>query len=236
VALVFDYESDWAWTTQPQGRDFGYFWLAFAFYRGLRRLGLNIDILPPDSADLSGYRLVLVPGVQALSPALLSALDAHQGAALLGPRTNAKTPDFAIPVPLPPALPGLDVLVARVESLPPDAPVPLAEGGAFTGWREKLEGSAEVVEFTADGWPALVRAGALSYLAGWPDEAALDRILADLCLGQGIDTDRMPEGLRCRDTATHRLYFNYNAVPVDWGGVTIPAAGVHWHPLHAGSG
>lgn len=231
VALVFDYESEWAWVTQPQGRDFSYFWLVFAFYRGLRRLGLNVDILPPDAGDLSAYRVVLAPGVYSLSAPLKAALAAHRGAALLGPRTNAKTPDMAIPVPLPPALPGLDAVVARVESLPPDAPVPLAEGGAFTGWREKLEGAADVVEFTADGWPALVQAGGLRYLAGWPDEAALDRILADLCRAEGIETDRMPEGLRRRDTATHRFLFNYNAVPVDWGGVAIPAAGVHWQAL-----
>ncbi|MBL9053456.1 MAG: hypothetical protein JNN02_06970, partial [Tabrizicola sp.] len=45
---------------------------------------------------------------------------------------------------------------------------------------------------------------------------------------EGIETDPLPEGLRLRDTATHRFLFNYNAVPVDWAGVTIPAAGVHW--------
>jgi beta-galactosidase len=67
VALVFDYASDWAWAIQPQGRSFDYFRLVFPFYRGLRRLGLNVDILPPDVADLSGYRLVLAPGVATLS-------------------------------------------------------------------------------------------------------------------------------------------------------------------------
>ncbi len=71
----------------------------------------------------------------------------------------------------------------------------------------------------------------MQYLAGWPDEVALDRILAEMCREQGIETDRMPEGLRRRDTATHRFLFNYNAVPVEWGGVTIPAAGVHWQAL-----
>ena len=53
VALVFDYASAWAWETQPQGRDFDYFRLAFAFYKGLRRLGLNVDIIAPDTADLN---------------------------------------------------------------------------------------------------------------------------------------------------------------------------------------
>lgn len=228
VALVFDYESDWAWDIQPQGRSFQYFWLVFHAYKGLRRLGLNVDIVPPDVADLSGYRLVLVPGLFSLSDPLKAALSRFDGTAILGPRTNSKTGDFAIPVPLPPALPGLETVVARVESLPPDVPVPLAQGGALLHWREKLEGSAEVVEAAEDGWPALVATGKLHYLAGWPDDAALNRILLRACAAEGIETDPLPEGLRRRDTSTHRFLFNYNPVPAEWAGATIPPAGVHW--------
>jgi beta-galactosidase len=228
VALVFDYASDWAWEIQPQGRTFSYFWLVFHVYKGLRRLGLNVDILPADVADLSAYKLVLAPGVFSLSEPLKAALARHEGTAILGPRTNSRTPDFAIPVPLPPALSGLEAVVARVESLPPDVPVPLAEGGALINWREKLEGGATVVEVAADGWPALVAAGKLHYLGGWPDDTALTRILMRACSAEGIETDPLPEGLRRRDTATHRFLFNYNPVPADWGGVTIPPAGVHW--------
>lgn len=231
VALVFDYASAWAWATQPQGRDFDYFRLVFAFYRGLRRLGLNVDILPPDVADLSDYRMVLAPGVATLLDALLAALATFQGTALIGPRSNAKTVEFATPVPLPPNLPGLDAVVARVESLPPDVPVPLERGGNLLHWREKIEGTATVVERAADGWPALLRAGGIHYLAGWPEDAVLDRMLAELCAGQGIEIDHLPEGLRRRDSDTHRFWFNYNPVPVDWAGVTIPAAGVYWEAL-----
>jgi beta-galactosidase len=121
--------------------------------------------------------------------------------------------------------------VARVESLPPDVPVPLAKGGQFVHWREKMMGGGVVEESTTDGWPALVAAGSLHYLAGWPDEATLDRILMAACAAQGLNTDPLPEGLRRRDTATHRFWFNYNPVPVEWGGVTIEPAGVHWHAL-----
>jgi beta-galactosidase len=228
VGLIFDYASDWAWETQPQGRGFSHFWLVFHVYKGLRRLGLNVDILPPDTADLSAYRLVLAPGLFTLPAALKAALVAYQGTAILGPRTNSKTPDFRITVPLPPALPGLDAVVARVESLPPDVPVPLAQGGALLHWREKLEGAAQVVENAQDGWPALVAAGKLHYLGGWPDDQALARILTRACAAEGIETDPLPEGLRRRDTVTHRFMFNYNPVPVDWGGITIPPAGVLW--------
>ena len=84
VGLVFDYASAWAWETQPQGRDFDYFRLAFAQYRALRRLGLNVDILPPDVEDISAYKLVLAPGVATLSDALLGALAARAGGARMG--------------------------------------------------------------------------------------------------------------------------------------------------------
>ena len=228
VALIFDYASDWAWETQPQGRDFSYFRLAFDLYKGLRRLGLNVDILPPDTADLASYKLVLAPGIATLSAPLLAALAAHQGAAMIGPRANAKTAEFATPVPLPPNLPGLDVTVARVESLPPDLTLPLTAGGHFKRWRDKVEGSATVVEATTDGWPALMAAGGMHYLAGWPDPVALDRILRRLCDAQGIATESLPDGLRRRRAGAASFLFNYNALPVTYQGTTIPGAGVHW--------
>jgi beta-galactosidase len=231
VALVFDYESAWAWQTQPQGRDFDYFLLAFQMYRGLRRLGLNVDIIAPDTPDLSAYRLVLAPGIATFSESLLAALASYNGTALIGPRSNAKTVEFSTPVPLPPNLPGLAATVMRVETLPLEVPVPLSKGGAFQIWREKLETTAEVLEVSDDGFPALIAAGGIHYLAGWPDDQARDRVLLAACTRAGIETDPLPEGLRRRDSATHRFLFNYNPVPVEWDGLTIPPAGVAWQVL-----
>ncbi|MDP4032425.1 MAG: beta-galactosidase [Pseudorhodobacter sp.] len=229
VALVFDYASAWAWQTQPQGRDFDYFRLVFEIYKGLRRLGLSVDILPPGTPDLGGHKLLLAPGLATVSPALLAALAGFEGIALIGPRANCKTAAFATPVPLPPNLPGLDCTVARVESLPPDLPVPLKKGGNFLTWREKCEGGAQVLESTVDGWPAIMANGGVRYLAGWPDRAALARMLADACAELGLATETLPEGLRCRDTATHRFWFNYAAGAVTHAGITVPGAGVIWH-------
>jgi beta-galactosidase len=229
VALVFDYASAWAWAVQPQGRDFDFWRLAFAAYRACRRAGLNVDILPPDAGDLSAYRLVLAPGLMALSGPLRAALGRHDGLALLGPRTDTKTPALAIPVPLGPQVPGLEVTVTLAESLPPDAAEPLEQGGAFRHWVEHLEGAAPVVERMANGRPA-VMGERVRYLAGWPDDAAWDRILRGMAVKAGLTVTPMPEGLRLRDTATHRFVFNYAPEPQVWQGVTIPAAGVQWWP------
>ncbi|SNT34643.1 beta-galactosidase [Tropicimonas sediminicola] len=231
VAILFDYPSSWAWETQPQGADFDYFRLVTEVYRGLRRLGVNVDILPLAGADLSAYKLVLGPGLFTLPDALRAALATHSGLAILGPRTGTRTPNFAIPVPLPPALPGLDTTIALTESLPNGAEEPLEAGGCIGRWLERLEGSAEVVERTTAGQPVLVRSGGLHYLAGWPDPEAMVRILRSACAEAGVATTDLPDGLRIRDTATHRFYINYAPEPLNHDGVTVPAAGVTWTPF-----
>ena len=231
VALVFDYESAWAWDAQPQGADFEMFRLAFAAYCSLRRAGLSIDIVPPNIADLSNYSLVLAPGLMTLSDNLRAALQRFQGTALLGPRTDTKTNELAIPNPMGPNIGGLDVTVALTESMPPDDQIAVVDGGAFVHWFEHLEGDAEVYLATETGQPAIMGNANIRYLAGWPDAATFDRIVRSLCDERGLETHDLPEGLRIRDTDTHRFIFNYAATAQDWNGTTIPAAGVHWEPL-----
>ena len=226
VALIFDYASAWAWQTQPQGADFDYFRLCFAWYQALRRLGLNIDILPPDTRDLSRWKLVLAPGLYTLPESLRAALPTCPGTVVFGPRANAKTPDFTTPVPLPPALPGLDARVTRVESLPPGASVSLEGGGRFVHWAEDLESRARVVLRRADGQPAMVGADGLRYLAGWPEPGTLRGLLRDLCAERNIMTQDLPEGLRLRDAGSWRFWFNHAAHAVTWAGHSLPPAGV----------
>ena len=230
VALVFDYPSSWAWEALPQGEDFDYFALVFDTYKALRRAGHSIDILPSSTSDFEDYKLVLLPGILTLSDNLQAALDRFDGTAIVGPRSGSRTPDFTIPTPMPPNLPGLDVTTARVESLPPFAPMAL-ENGHFIRWFEHLEGSATVTRKTKDGRPAIMSAGKLHYLAGWPDEAAFDAILVDAAKAERLEVLDLPEGLRVRDTGTHRFVFNYAPEVVTYDGTQIPPAGVHWHEI-----
>jgi beta-galactosidase len=234
AALIFDYQASWVFETQPQGQDFTYFGLVLDAYRALRRAGLSVDILPPD-APLDGYRLILAPGLAIMSDPLKARLAASGATVIAGPRSAAKTPEGAIPVPLPPALPGLDATVSLVESLPPGVSEPFAEGpGGFIRWFEHLEGSAAALIGTASGRPALLGSGRLTYLAGWPDHAGWDRIIGLAAASAGLETTALPEGLRLRDTARHRFAFNYAPVPLNWMGEVIPPAGVRWWPRDAG--
>jgi beta-galactosidase len=226
VALVFDYDAEWAWQIQPHGRHLGYFGLVFAHYRALRRAGLSVDVVPPEPAALSGYRAILAPGLMHLSRALAEALGSCGAEVLLGPRSGARDAEFRIPVPLPPALPGWDLAVSRVESLRPDMPEPLEGGGAVTGYREHLEGTGAPVLAQADGTPVALRHGRVTYMGGWGDDAALDRLVARLAADAGLATLDLPDGVRVRDTGAERFWFNYNDAPVRTVAGDLPPAGI----------
>ncbi|WP_299821026.1 beta-galactosidase [uncultured Jannaschia sp.] len=214
VALIFDFDAAWAWQVQPHGQGLSYFELVFEHYRALRRQGLSIDIVAPE-ADIEGYRVVLAPGVMHMPDEMKSRLARSDAQVLIGPRSAARDASFSIPVPLPPAWPGLDVTVARVETLRPDLPVTLAGGGHAVRYLETLEGTAEPVLTTAAGAPVAMRSGAVTYMGGWGDDTALDRLVADLAARAGIETRKMLSGVRVRETGTERFWFNYGPDPVE---------------------
>lgn len=231
VALLFDYPSAWAWDVLPQGADFDYFRLMFETYRALRCQGLSIDILPATTTDLTGYKIILAPGLATLPDGLTETLMDSGAACLLGPRTGLVTRDLSIALPLGPHLPGLDITVTKVESLPPGTARAVEGGGALLHWTETLDGKAPARLSLTDGAPVLVGSGPLSYLGGWPDAALWSRILTELAADTNLTLTALPDGLRLRDTGTHRFAFNYAPEEMQWNGETIPPAGVAWWPI-----
>jgi beta-galactosidase len=157
---------------------------------------------------------------------LARALASSGAEILLGPRTGARDGDFRIPLPLPPALPDWDLTVSRVESLRPDMPEPLRGGGAVTGYREHLEGQGTPILLHEDGSPVALRHGRVTYMGGWGDATALDRIVTRLTADAGIETLDLPEGIRVRDTGTERFWFNHTDRPITTKAGEIQAAGV----------
>ncbi|MCJ8298332.1 MAG: beta-galactosidase, partial [Pseudomonadales bacterium] len=229
VALVFDYESDWAWQIQPQGASFNYFKLVFDYYRALRSLGLSIDIIPPDSASLENYKLVVIPGLMSFNTRLTAAIECFSGSVLAGPRSGSKTANFALN--LQPPMPGINNKISYVESLRPSVELPLKDGGKVFNWIETTTGNDAVIERTACDRPVLIGTDKRQYLTAWADREALIRMLKKLCVAEGIAVQELAEGVRVRETKTHRFVFNYNPQTVQYKGVSLEAAAVHWELL-----
>jgi beta-galactosidase len=222
VALIFDYESAWAWDIEPQGQDFSYSELVFAFYRGLRRAGLSLDVVPPCADAVADRKFVLVPGLFCADDALVRALQRSDAVCLVGPRSGSKTVDFQIPGNLPPGAFGqlVDVTVERVESLRPGAFVAVENGaGALIRWSEALVlGNEASVELRGvDGRAVLARRGNRFYLAGWPDAALLDEVLRRCLDCASVDGALSHPDIRVRDNGPLRHIFNYGPEAVDIG-------------------
>ena len=231
VALIFDYDADWAWSTQPHGAGLSYFGLVFDQYKALRRAGMSVDIVSSRNKDFAGYKLILAPGVMHLPDGLRAALATAPGHICYGPRTGARDAGFQIPLPLPPAIKGLDVTVARLESLRPDMPVPLEGGGAATGYLEELEGTAPVLMGSTDGAAVLVGDEGQSYCGAWLDDKGLDRLVAQLADLTALEIQNLPEGIRVRRTATEEFWFNHTTEAVETPAGVLPPAGVARRPL-----
>lgn len=226
VAIVFDYESAWAWTIQPQGQSFTYLDLVLTFYRALRRLGVSIDIVPAKPDAVGGYPLVVVPGLLTLSDEFADALGRDGQIALVGPRSGSRTPDFQIPDTLPPGS-GLqrriDITVRRSETFAPPDMVQIGEankGFAFQTWREFVTAAADAIvvdEACVDGEIARCHSadGSIHYLAGWPNKAYASHLMSDLCRSAGVETTNLHRDIRIRRHGSRTYVFNHGPEAVD---------------------
>ena len=245
VALVYDYEAYWITRIQPQGADFDYVALTFRWYEAVRRLGLDVDMVPP-GGDLTGYDLVLAPTLPHISDAAANALAACPAQMLFGPRTGSKTRSFSIPDNLPPG-PLADLipmLVREVSSLRPglSEAVTGEVAGTVSRWREYVEagpGTTVTARF-ANGDPALIEYGARAYFCGWPDEILLGEMLRRLVVRTSLPVLDLPDGIRLRRRGHLTFAFNYDTpswpIPTDAApmlGPTVlkPGDVAVWHQL-----
>lgn len=214
VALLFDYEAKWMFDIQPQGADFDYFQLALEFYAGLRRLGLDVDIISPRE-DFSGYSLVVAPSLPVIDADLERRLSAFGGALVLGPRTASKTQDFQIPEAMPfgERIPRLPLRVVRVESLRPG----WVEPGDFpvSRWLEHVETDLAPLARTRSGAGVWYENQGAHYLAAWPDPRLLRAVLETASVGAGLQVYDLPDDLRVRRRGDLRIAINYGPDPID---------------------
>jgi beta-galactosidase len=220
VAILFDYETQWMFEIQRHGKTFDYQTLVFDYYEALRELGLDVDIVS-SRADLSAYRLVVVPSLAVIDDVLVAQIERSSAQWVFGPRSGSKTDAFAIPGSLPPgALQRvLPMQVLEVESLRPTlTPALSIDGTQGTGvyWREHVRANADtrVVAQFDDAWPALLTHGKVRYVAGWLSHALHRTVLQQAARDAGIETQLLADGLRIRRRGGLTFAFNFGEQPV----------------------
>ena len=193
VAVLQDYPSRWAINWQRHNRAFDPVDSLMSFYRPLHRLARSVDVVA-DTAPLRGYKLVVAPALNVLTPEAARNLEAYVrggGHLVLGQRSGMKDEDNALwtqrqPGPLA-AL--LGARVAQFYAL--DAAVPVSgDWGAAedTVWAEQIEVQSPETRVLMrygksngwlDGQPAAVTRqvgkGSITYIGAALDAGAMDR-------------------------------------------------------------
>ena len=220
TAIVFDYETQWMFEIQRHGKTFDYQMLAFDYYEALRELGLDVDIVS-SKADLSSYRLVVVPSLAVIDETLVSQIEKSSAQWVFGPRSGSKTTAFAIPSDLPPgALQRvLPMQVLEVETLRSTLTPALSFGdqqGHATHWREHVRANDDTrvdAQFD-DTWPAVLSHGKVRYVAAWLSHGLHRAVLEHAAKEAGIATQLLAEGLRTRRRGNLTFAFNFGAQQV----------------------
>lgn len=202
VALIFSWEAWWASDAENRpSTAVSYLDQVWALHRALRESGASVDIVRP-GADVSGYRLVAVPGLHLVREGDAAALDAAVAAgahALVTFYSGIVDENDRV---RPGGYPAVwrDLLGIRVEEFAPVLPgeqISLESGTTATLWTERLVAhDADVIDRfvggPAGGLPALTRrrgrdgAGDAWYLATLPDREGLARLIDHALSAAGV--------------------------------------------------
>ena len=232
VALLHDYESLWLYDAQKHSASMSYWTQTMAYYMALRSLGLDVDILHPES-DLTRYKVVVAPALTLISAERakhFAALSAGGTKLVFGPRTAFRTPggetwaegQFG---------PMSDLIGAKLlqfDALRPglSQQVKYGEGRfAATGWAEsyRLAGAKALASYVGgpqDGLSAVIRKGNVTVIgAHQPD--LIGTVLSEILMNVGIQVESLPEGVRLSRRAGKTLLQHWNPHPVKWQGRTL---------------
>ncbi len=227
VALVFDYPSCWVSDIQPHVTGYSVLRQAFDYYSAARHWGLDVDIVPA-AADLSGYRLILVPALLMVENALVDAIRGSDAQVVFGPRCGSKTGEYSIPANLPPGpLQSLIPLrVTAVDSIRAGASVAFSYRGkpfVATKWLEHIDTDLTALATTETGLGIVYANGNCHYIGANTSPDFLRDLIHELCERAGLDTVSLAEGLRLRRRGNTVFAFNYgpDAAELPCGGADL---------------
>ncbi|MFI2435055.1 beta-galactosidase [Streptomyces sp. NPDC018693] len=236
IAVLHDWHSWWA--GEQDGRlstRFDLPDLLHAWHRALWDGGLTTDFAHPEH-DLTGYRMVVVPQLYALTDAAIDNLLAYvdQGGTLVsGFLTGVADQDDRVrPGGMDARLRGLFGIRTLHEWWPLETGQTAAcDGFDGTLWSEEIEADPDTAEETIpykggelDGLPAVLRRGRAWYLSTLPEPAALRALLGRIAADAGARPvlDGLPAGVEAVRRGELLFLLNHNREPV-----TVDVPGAH---------
>lgn len=208
VAMIFSWESWWATQTDSRpSQALGYLDQVHAAYGALYALGLTVDVVAP-GADLSGYALVVVPGlhlVREAEAAVITDWIAAGGTALITFYSGIVDEDDRVWTGGYTG-PFRDAIGLRIEEFAPIAQgdvLTLTDGSRATLWSERAHPTTATVEasFTdglAAGNPAITRnawgSGEAWYLATLPEPDDYRALVARIAERAGVTPPVVVDG------------------------------------------
>ena len=190
VALLWDWNAWWACDLDAHpSATLRYVDAPHRWHRALTELGATVDVVHP-AADLTAYRLVVVPTLYLCSDALAPALEgvvARGGHVLVTYFSGIVDEQDHVRLG---GYPGAfrSLLGVRSEEFAPlRAPVTLDDGSDADLWSEVLTVTdAEVIASQRDGTPAVTRNGTAWYVATRLGEAATAALAARIATEAGV--------------------------------------------------
>jgi len=220
VAILWDAECWWAMQGTHLPSSLDYLAAVRSAHRHFWHADVTVDFAAPD-ADLSSYRVVVVPSLYLVSDEAAANLAAYVesgGQLVVGYFSGIVDPDVRVRLG---GYPGAfaELLGVRVEEFHPlSGEVALASGGRGRVWSEDVEAvAAEVVDRYAggvlDGKPAVTRrqvgAGTAWYVSTeLDDDTAAD--LVTRLVGAGRSAGELVETVRRRDGGVTWVFFIYH--------------------------
>lgn len=229
-AILFGADQEFSFQDQPQSEGFAYRTQLALFHNAFLNLGVNVDVVS-QTADLSGYDVVVAPTIFVTDPAVVASLEAvarRGGTVVITDRSGVKdlNGNCIVGQALPTLLSSLcgchvleyDPIGPRVQHLR------AVSGGSYeiTSWCDIIEcDTAEPWAHYTDqfysGEPAITRnsyGDGQAYYVGTVGEKALYRaLLLNILTEQHIDyMEELPAGIevcsRTGEGGSYRFYFN----------------------------
>jgi len=236
VAIVWDPDSWWALQTPSlPSSTLGYLDAVAPVHAALYRLGVPTDFVPP-TGDLSGYKVVLAPGLYVVGDEAGANLNSYPGTLVVWYFSGIVDQHLRVRLG---GHPGafrdrLGVWVEQFAPQPPDIEWQLSTGDTASAWREHVAlAGATAVATHPDGTPAITRCGDSWYVSTRLSDTGLTRLLADVVAAAGVNlsTASLGEGVEVVRRGEWLFVMNHTDHPVEvppapgHAGASVPAGG-----------